>query len=110
MDVNQLQEQARRSFDRAVAKKNLTARMQSRLTVTHRGGVFKVDPNLFVLLGLPEDDGWNDEMVLLDAYDTPIMVNLKELRTLAKQRYFEIMNEWLAEWEEMKKVRKVSDV
>ena len=57
-----------------------------------------------------EDNGWNDEMVLLDAYDTPIMVNRAELRSTAKQRYAELMNEWLAEWNKLKKVRKAEDV
>ena len=110
MSITDLQQQAKLSFDHAVAKKNLKERMQSRLTVTHRGGVFSVDTDLFVLLDLYEDDGWNDEMVLLDAYDTPVMVNRAELRTLAKQRYAELMNEWLAEWNRLKQVRKAEDV
>ena len=110
MNITDLQRQAKLAFDHAVAKKNLTERMQSRLTVTHRGGVFSVNADLFVLLDLPEDNGWNDEMVLLDSYDTPVMVNREELRTLAKQRYYELMNEWLAEWNKLKKIRKGEDV
>jgi hypothetical protein len=110
MSIIDLQQQAKLSFDHAVAKKNLKERMQSRLTVTHRGGVFSVDTDLFVLLDLYEDDGWNDEMILLDAYDTPVMVNRAELRSTAKQRYAELMNEWLAEWNKLKKVRKAEDV
>ena len=110
MDIIQLETQAKLSFDHAVAKKNLKERMQSRLTVSHRGGVFSVDTNLFVLLDLYEDDGWNDEMVLLDAYDTPVMVNRAELRNTAKQRYAELMNEWLSEWNQLKRIRKAEDV
>lgn len=110
MSITDLQQQAKTAFDHAVAKKNLKERMQSRLTVTHRGGVFSVNTELFVLLDLPEDDGYNDEMVLLDAYDTPVIVDRKELRNTAKQRYTELMNEWLAEWNKLKQTRRAEDV
>jgi hypothetical protein len=106
MSIIDLQQQAKLSFDHAVAKKNLTERMNSRLTVTHRGGVFRVDTDLFVLLDLLEQD----EMVILDVYDTPVLVQIAEIRQLAKQRYAELMNEWLAEWERIKKTRRAEDV
>ena len=110
MNITDLQQQAKTSFDHAVAKKNLKERMESRLTVSHRGGVFRVNTELFVLLDLHEDDGLNDEMILLDAYDTPVMVDRKELRNTAKQRYTELMNEWLAEWNKLKQTRRAEDV
>ena len=110
MSIVDLQQQAKTAFDHAVAKKNLKERMESRLTVTHRGGVFRVNTELFVLLDLHEDDGLNDEMILLDAYDTPVMVDRKELRNTAKQRYTELMNEWLAEWNKLKQTRRAEDV
>lgn len=110
MSIIDLQQQAKTAFDHAVAKKNLRERMESRLTVSHRGGVFRVNPDLFVLLDLHEDDGWNDEMILLDAYDTPVMIDRKELRDTAKQRYSELMNEWLAEWNKLKQTRRAEDV
>jgi hypothetical protein len=106
MSIIDLQQQAKLSFDHAVAKKNLTERMNSRLTVTHRGGVFRVSTDLFVLLDLLEQD----EMVILDVYDTPVLVQIAEIRQLAKQRYAELMNEWLAEWERIKKTRRAEDV
>jgi hypothetical protein len=49
-------------------------------------------------------------MVLLDAYDTPVLVNRKELKDTAKQRYAELMNEWLAEWNKLKQTRRAEDV
>jgi hypothetical protein len=106
MDINHLRDQAKLAFDRAVAKKNLQERMQSRLTVSHRGGVFDVNTDLFVLLDLSEDA----EMVLLDAYDTPVLVDRQELHSTAKKRYFEIMNEWLAEWNALRQTRRAADV
>ena len=109
MDIESLRSHAKAAFDRAAAKKNLAEQMRSRLTVTHRSGVFVVDAELFVLLDMYEDDGWNNETVLVDAYDTPILVNRQELRSLARQRYQEILNEWLVEWESLKKVRRAAD-
>lgn len=106
MSIIDLQQQAKTAFDHAVAKKNLKERMQSRLTVTHQGGVFLINTSLFVLLDKFDDD----EMVILDAYDTPVLVNRKELRDTAKQRYSELMNEWLAEWNKLKQTRRAEDV
>jgi hypothetical protein len=106
MSIIDLQKQAKTAFDHAVAKKNLKERIESRLTVTHRGGVFRINTDLFVLLELLEDD----EMVILDAYDTPVLVDRKELKDTAKQRYAELMNEWLAEWNKLKQIRRADDV
>jgi hypothetical protein len=38
------------------------------------------------------------------------MVNRAELRNTAKQRYAELMNEWLSEWNQLKRIRKAEDV
>jgi hypothetical protein len=106
MNITDLQRQAKLAFDHAVAKKNLRERIESRLTVLHRGGVFRVNTDLFVLLDILEDA----EMVILDAYDTPVLVDRNELKQLAKKRYAELMNEWAAEWDQLKKIRKGEDV
>ena len=106
MSIIDLQQQAKTAFDHAVAKKNLKERMESRLTVSHRGGVFRVNTDLFVWLNTQLDE----EMVILDSYDTPVLVNRNELLTLAKRRYSELMNEWLAEWNKLKQTRRAEDV
>jgi hypothetical protein len=105
MNQEQLRDQARATYDRLLAKQNLKTLMTSRLTVTHRDGVFPVNTELFVLLNLLPDDGWNDEMIILDMYDTPVMVNRMELLTLAKRRYVEVMNEWQQQYQEQTQVR-----
>ena len=106
MDIDNLQRQAQLSFDHAIAKKNLQQRMQSRLNVTHNDGFFTVTKeqiNFLDLLG-------SQEVVLLDDYQTPIMVNAHELLKLMFQRYHEIMNEWLEEYEQLKKIRTAKHV
>jgi hypothetical protein len=107
MSITDLREQAKLSFDHAVAKKNLTERMESRCTVTYNGGVFRVSPELFILLRTVFED---EEAVIVDSYDTPVLVNRTELLNIAKSRYREVTNEWLAEWNKLKQIRKAEDV
>lgn len=101
-----IQNQAQLSFDHAVAKRNLQQRMQARLNVTYNDGFFTVTKeqiNFLDLLG-------SQEVVLLDNYETPIKVNAFELLKLMFERYHEIMNEWLEEYEQLKKVRTAKNV
>jgi hypothetical protein len=101
-----IQNQAQLSFDHAVAKRNLQQRMQARLNVTYNEGFFTVTKeqiNFLDLLG-------SQEVVLLDNYETPIKVNAYELLKLMFERYHEIMNEWLEEYEQLKKVRTAKNV
>ena len=106
MEIPKLQQQARLSFDQAVAKRNLQERMQARLNVSFNGGFFAVTKeqiNFLDLLG-------TQEVVLLDDYQTPIRVNALELMRLMFARYQEIMNEWEEEWQRIKKIRRGEDV
>ena len=106
MDIDNLQRQAQLSFDHAIAKKNLQQRMQSRLNVTYNDGFFTVTKeqiNFLDLLG-------SQSVVLLDDYQTPIEVNAFELLKIMFQRYHEIMNEWLEEYEQLKKIRSAKHV
>jgi len=106
MDIDNLQRQAQLSFDHAIAKKNLQQRIQSRLNVTYNDGFFTVTKeqiNFLDLLG-------SQSVVLLDDYQTPIEVNAFELLKIMFQRYHEIMNEWLEEYEQLKKIRSAKHV
>jgi hypothetical protein len=90
MQITDLQYQARLAFDREVAKRNIKQQMTSRLTVQHNSGVFVVDSNLITFL-----NSWDDkELILLDAYDTPI----------------KIMNEWVVAYDELKSIRSGKNV
>ena len=106
MDIDNIQSRAQLSFDHAIAKKNLQQRMQARLAVTYNDGYFTVTKeqiNFLDLLG-------NQDVVLLDDYQTPIKVNAFELIKIMFARYHEIMNEWLDEYEQLKKIRTVKNV
>jgi hypothetical protein len=106
MNIEQLQQQAQLAYDHELARRNIKQQMESRLTVNHRSGVFKVDTQLICFLS-----SWTEEeFVLLDSYETPIMIDRAELLTVAKQRYKEIMNEWHLAWEDQVKIRSAKNV
>lgn len=106
MTPENLRDAARLAYDRELAKQNLKTAMTSRLTVSHNGGVFNVNTDLFVLLQLTDDE----QMVILDAYDTPIKVDRELLYSLARQRHQEIMNEWQHQYEQQVNVRSAKNL
>jgi hypothetical protein len=106
MTPENLRDAARLAYDRELAKQNLKIAMTSRLTVSHNGGVFNVNTDLFVLLQLTDDE----QIVILDAYDTPVLVNRKELNNLARKRFQEVMNEWQHQYEQQANVRSAKNL
>jgi hypothetical protein len=106
MTIDSLQTQAKLVYDQELARRNIKQQMESRLTVNHNGGVFSVTKeqiNFLDLLG-------NQEVVLLDDYETPIKCDAFELMKLMFARYHEVMNEWLLAYEEQVKIRSVKNV
>ena len=91
----------RTRFDHASAKKILQEKYQSRMLFAHAGGMFKSTPELIGFLSLYN----NQDIVLLDVYDTPIKVNAADLKDEMQKRWYEQMNAWLVEWSEMQKQR-----
>jgi hypothetical protein len=101
MTPEQLRERAIEAYDRDLAKKNITTAMESRMVVDYHGGVFIVTQELISFL-----HSWQNELIyMLDAYDVPIQVDANYLKTLCKQRWQEVMNEFAIEYEEYKKIR-----
>lgn len=67
----------------------------------HAGGMWRAGSDLqATLLTCPDDDA-----VILDLYDNPIKVNVKELLGLSQQRWQEQMNAWLVEAQTMSENR-----
>lgn len=106
MQIDQLQQQAQLAYDHELAKRNIQQQMQSRLTVHHNDGVFVVDSELICFLNSWEED----QLILLDSYSFPIMINRLELLKKAKQRYQEVMNEWKLAWDQQTKIRSAKNV
>jgi hypothetical protein len=102
MDTEQLVTHSRARFDHAAARRVLKEKYQAKMLFAYNGGMWCAGPELLTLLqALPVDD----DVVLLDLYETPIKINPNELRYLALDRWQEQMNAWLTEYEEINKNR-----
>ena len=95
-------------------KQTLKEQQQQRLTVTHNGGMFRVDITLLTYLYMKNTNaglfGQSTKSILCDSYDTPIEIDCTELIVLCEQRWQEVHNDWLNEYQELKTKRKAGQV
>ena len=102
MDTNDLIKQARSRFDHAAAKRVLKEKYEAKMLFAYAGGMWRAGPELLTLLqAVPVED----DVVLLDLYDTPVKVSPQELQYLTLERWQEQMNAWLVEHTEISKQR-----
>ena len=87
----------------------LRAKTQSLLSYSINGGTFTIDRTLlnFCKLLLEEN---HTEAVLLDIYNNPIKVEVQSFYDEILSRYFEVTNDYYAEYEKLRKSRKVHKV
>jgi hypothetical protein len=101
MDTDDLIAHARARFDHVAAKRVLKEKYEARMLFALAGGMWRAGPELLTVLSVCPDN----TAVLLDLYDTPIQVDVRELELAAQQRWQEQMNAWLVEHEESRKQR-----
>ena len=105
---------ARERFEFNRQKQTLKEQQQQRLTVTHNGGMFRVDMTLIVYLKQSVMDaglfGASSKLVIPDSYDTPIEVDIEQLLRSCAERWAEVHNDWYNEYQELKGKRRVKDV
>jgi hypothetical protein len=101
MDTNDLVTQARSRFDHAAARRVLKEKYEAKMLFAYAGGMFKSTPEMITFLSLYS----NEEIVLLDLYDTPVKVNADHLKDEMQKRWYEQMNAWLIEHEELSRQR-----
>lgn len=104
MDTTQLISHSRSRFDHATARRLLKEKYQAKMTFAHAGGLWSAGPTLINILTASVEHG-QQGLVLLDLYETPIMVDHNELLKLAQQRWQEQMTAWLAEYTELNQKR-----
>jgi hypothetical protein len=104
MNTDELVAHGRSRFEHAAARRTLKEKYQAKLTFAHAGGMWSAGPELINLLTACLEHG-QQALVLQDLYDTPIMVDYKELLSLAKERWQEQMTAWLIEYEELNQNR-----
>ena len=81
--------------------------VDSKLTMGHNGGLFKIDRSLICFVDLLIAKS-RENAVLLDANNKPIFVeNLTEFQNEILDRYFTSTNELFEEFEKIKKQRTV---
>jgi hypothetical protein len=95
MDTNDLIAHSRARFDHAVAKRILKEKYQARMLFAYAGGMWRAGPELLTVLATCPDE----HAVLLDLYENPVKVDVRELELAAQQRWQEQMNAWLVEHE-----------
>ena len=102
MDNNDLVKQARSRFDHAAAKRVLKEKYEAKMLFAYNGGMWRAGPELNTMIFTCGRVG---EIVLPDLYETPIKVDSAELMKLSHERWYEQMNAWLIEHEELSRLR-----
>jgi len=98
MNTDDLISHSRARFDHVAAKRILREKYEARMLFAHAGGMWRAGPELLALLqSVPIED----DIVLLDLYETPVKLSPLELQHLAMDRWQEQMNAWLAEHTEL---------
>ena len=87
----------------------LRAKTQSLLSYSINGGTFTIDMQLINFTKLLINEG-QTQSVLLDVYQNPILVDLEPFYKEIISRYFEVTNDYYAEYEKLRKARKVHKV
>ena len=87
----------------------LKAKTESLLSYSINGGTFTIDIPLITFCKQLIDQG-QENVVLLDIYNNPIMIEVESFYEEIQSRYFEVTNEYYAEYEKLRKARKVHKV
>ena len=87
----------------------LKAKIQSQLSYSINGGSFTINRELITFVKILIDDK-QKEAVLLDIYNNPISIDLKSFYEEIMSRYNEATNDYYAEYEKLRKARKVHKV
>jgi hypothetical protein len=95
MDTDHLIAHGRARFEHAAARRLLKERYQAKMLFAHAGGMWQAGPELqSLLLACPDE-----QAVILDLYETPTKINVKELMSVSQQHWQEQMNAWLLEYQ-----------
>jgi hypothetical protein len=101
LDTKELIAQAKARYNHQQSRQALHAKYTSQLTLTYGGGLWDITPELIAFLAVMTDK----TIILTDSYDKPLTVDRQELLELLKQKYTEVMTEWVKENTELSKLR-----
>lgn len=101
MDIGNLLTAARTRFNHNSAKKYLKQKYENKLIIAEQGGLWKITPELIATLAIYP----SKTLILVDMYDTPILLNKNAFLSKASSTYDTVMNEYKLEYEELKNNR-----
>lgn len=101
MDTKAIIAEAKAKFSHNSAKEYLKDKYKSKLIFADQGGLWTANQQLITFLNAMLEE----QLVILDSYETPIKINRIQLLSKATQIYNESMNEWFNEWENLRKKR-----
>jgi hypothetical protein len=88
----------------------LKSQVEVKLMYSINGGTFSVSPELITFVELLISKG-QTESVLLDINRTPILItDLKDFQTNILSRYYEVTNDYLTQYEKIRKARSVNKI
>ena len=103
MNPEDIVNQIKQATDYQVNKRILREKILTDLHFAHKGGLFKVTPELLAFV-----QSWPiNELYIEDTYQNPIEVDKQTFLVMAQQHYHKVMNRWHQEHEQLKKIRKI---
>lgn len=85
--------------------------LDQKLVFYHKGGTFKITRDLMCFLKLMLDNGFTEDVVLLDDNDLPIMVSdLNRFFLDVVSAYFEAVNDYSYKFNHIKSQRNLEDI
>ena len=101
MNTDNLIAHARARFDHATARRLLKEKYAAKMLFAYAGGMWRAGPELLTVVAVCPDES----AVLLDLYENPVRVDVRELELAVQQRWQEQMNAWLVEHDELSRKR-----
>lgn len=101
MDTKTLIAETKARFIHNSAKQYLTEKYNAKLIVAEQGGLWKADQQTISFLAASAVD----EIVVIDTFDNPVLVNRSELLVKLSEVYHTVMLEWHTEWKELESKR-----
>ena len=97
MDTKALIREAHARFDHNLAKQHLLEKYKAKLILASQGGLWKITPELIGYLSSIVDE----ETILLDSYENPILVNRAQLHQQLRDTYIDVMSLWYKEFQDL---------
>jgi len=101
MDTKALISESKARFSHNSAKFYLKEKYNSKLLVAEQNGLWHADMATISLLNSFD----SDEIVLIDTFENPVLVNRTKLLSKLKEVYTTVMTEWHKEWQELETKR-----